>query len=138
MKKYTTLLFLIVLFGCKKNTTDQSQENNTTYYVKYVIDGMSSIQQTNSTGLKITLTDEKNTSVDYIRSNRGSNEFIIGPVKKGFKSSITGTNVCCPLCCYIRPNVQIYVSESNGPFVLKKEDMSTQLRDNVQIDYTIL
>jgi hypothetical protein len=105
--------------------------------VKYVIDGKSSIQQMNNTGLKITLINEKSVSVDYIRSNRGSNEFIVGPVNKGFASSLSGTNVCCALCCYISPNLQIFVSENNGPFVLKKEDLSTQLRDAAQISYTI-
>ena len=132
MKWNYLFLLMFVLVGCKKGSNNEPQ-----YYVKYVIDGGSSIQQVNNTGLKITLTNEKNTSVDYIRSNRGSNEFTIGPVKKGFISSVSATNVCCALCCYIRPTLQIYLSENNGAFVLKKEDLSTQLRDAAQISFTI-
>ena len=134
MKQYFILLFALFFLGCTKKNNQQSE---TQYYVKYVIDGKSSIQQMNNTGLKVTLNNEKSVMVDYIRSNRGANEFVVGPVKKGFVSSLSGTNVCCVSCCYISPNLQIFVSENNGPFVLKKEDLSTQLRDAAQISYTI-
>ncbi len=56
---------------------------------------------------------------------------------KGFVCSVKGTYVCCPQCCYIRPNLQIYTSENNGPFVLKKEDLTKDLRDEAEIVYTV-
>jgi hypothetical protein len=131
MKWYCVLFSVLIFAGCKKSGS------NNEYYVKYIIDGKSSIQQESKTGLKVTLRNEKGISVDYIRSNRGPNEFLVGPVKRGFISSLTGTNACPPLACYIRPNLQIFVSENNGPFVLKKEDASTNLRDVAELSHTI-
>ncbi len=129
------IAFFFVLFftKCKKETV----ENKVEYYVKYIIDGKSSIQQSKTDGLKVTLKNETGVMVDYIRSNRGAIEFIVGPVTKGFNAKLVGTNVCCVNCCYIKPSLQIYLSENNGPFVLKKEESVTQYTDLVQIDYTI-
>ncbi len=129
-----SLALLVVVFGCKKSSNTLPVKE---YYIKYVIDGGSSIQQTNTTGLKVTLKNEKGLLTEYVRSNRGPNEFIVGPVTKGFVCSVKGTNVCCPQCCYIRPNLQIYTSENNGPFVLKKEDLTKDLRDEAEIVYTV-
>lgn len=129
-----SLVLLSGVFGCKKPSNSSPAKE---YYVKYIIDGGSSIQQVNTTGLKVTLKNEKGVLTEYIRSNRGSNEFIVGPVTKGFVCSVKGTNVCCPQCCYIRPNLQIYTSENNGPFVLKKEDLIKDLRDEAEIVYTV-
>ena len=127
------VLFVLFFTKCKKEPI----ENKVEYYVKYIIDGKSSIQQAKADGLKVTLTNENGVSVDYIRSNRGAIEFIVGPVTKGFYAKLVGTNVCCVNCCYIKPSIQIFLSENNGPFVLKKEESVTQYTDIVQIDYTI-
>jgi hypothetical protein len=126
--------FLVMFFTmCKKETVVDQTE----YYVKYVIDGRSSIQQSKTDGLKVTLTNENGATVEYIRSNRGSLEFNVGPVKKGFSAKLIGTNVCCVSCCYIKPMLQIFVSENNGPFVLKNEINTTEYKDVVQLDHTI-
>ena len=127
------LFFVFFFTTCKK----EAVENPIEFYVKYVIDGNSSYQQSKTDGLKVTLTNENSVSVDYIRSNRGAIEFIVGPVKRGFNAKLVGTNVCCVNCCYIKPSLQIFLSENNGPFVLKKEETVSQYTDVVQIDYTI-
>ena len=129
-----SILCLVVSFSCKKPAGSDTRDQ---YYVKYILDGGSSMQQASTTGLKITLKNETGALNDYIRSNRGTNEFIVGPISKGFIASLKGTNVCCKLCCYIRPNLQIYTSENNGPFVLKNEDLSKDLRDEAQISYLV-
>lgn len=128
-----SLFFVLFFTKCKKETV----ENKVEYYVKYIIDGKSSFQQSKTDGLKVTLKNETGVMVDYIRSNRGAIEFIVGPVTKGFNAKLVGTNVCCVNCCYIKPSLQIYLSENNGPFVLKKEESVTQYTDVVQIDYTV-
>jgi hypothetical protein len=128
-------LSLFLLIGCSKKSSTSENE----YYVKYVIDGKSSIQQNSPTGLKITLINEGKVAVDYIRPSRGSNEFTIGPVKKGFTASLTGLNMCpATNSCPTLMDLQIFVSQNNGPFVLKKEDInSATYRSNTQISHTI-
>lgn len=131
MKLYAFLLMILVL-GCKKSNNNESQ-----YYVKYVADGQSSIQQAKPNGLKIFIDNENGTVTEFVRSNRGINEFTIGPVKKGFISRVAVSNICPPLDCYIRPMLQIQISQSNGPFVIKKELISSQYSDNASINYRI-
>lgn len=130
--KWLIPCLMILFLGCKKSNNYETQ-----YYVKYVADGQSSIQQAKSNGLKIFIDNENGTVTEFIRSNRGVNEFTIGPVKKGFISRVAVTNICPPLDCYIRPLLQIHISQDNGPFVIKKEFISSQYSDNASITYTI-
>jgi len=123
---------ILLLVACNK-----SPINDTDFYIKYVIDGQSSIQQAKPNGLKIFINNENGGVTEHIRSNRGTNEFIIGPVKIGFKSKVAVSNVCPPLDCYIRPFLQIYTSEKNAHFILKKELASSQYADNASIEYEI-
>jgi hypothetical protein len=131
---YINLSLFFLICCSKKNSASENE-----YYVKYVIDGRSSIQQNSPTGLKVTLINEGKVAVDYIRPSRGSNEFTIGPVKKGFIASLAGLNMC-PVTnsCYTFMDLQIFISQNNGPFVLKKEDVnSATYRNTAQITYTI-
>ena len=130
--KFYAFLLMILFLGCKKSNNNEPQ-----YYVKYVADGQSSIQQAKPNGLKIFIDNENGTVTEFIRSNRGVNEFTIGPIKKGFISRVAVTNICPPLDCYIRPLLQIHISQDNGPFVIKKEFISSQYSDNASITYTI-
>jgi hypothetical protein len=123
---------MTLFLGCKKSNNNEPQ-----YYVKYVADGQSSIQQAKPNGLKIFIDNENGTVTEFVRSNRGINEFTIGPVKKGFISRVAVSNICPPLDCYIRPMLQIQISQSNGPFVIKKELISSQYSDNASINYII-
>ncbi len=130
--KWLIPCLMILFLGCKKSNNYETQ-----YYVKYVADGQSSIQQAKPNGLKIFIDNENGTVTEFVRSNRGINEFTIGPVKKGFISRVAVTNICPPLDCYIRPLLQIHISQDNGPFVIKKEFISSQYSDNASITYTI-
>jgi hypothetical protein len=122
---------MIFAFGCKKSNNNEPQ-----YYVKCVADGQSSIQQAKPNGLWIFINNENRGVTDFIRSNRGANEFTVGPVKRGFLSKVAVMNAC-PSSCYIRPLLQIHISQDNGPFVIKKEFISSQYSDNDSITYTI-
>jgi hypothetical protein len=128
MKLYVFLLMTLFL-GCKK-------ESNDDYYIKYVADGQSTIQQSQPNGLWIFINNENSGVTDFKRSNRGLVEFTVGPVKKGFLSKIAVTNAC-PSSCYIRPLLQIHISQNGGPFVIKKELVSSQYSDTASITYTI-
>ncbi len=138
MKKFILILLSFSFFlhpACNKKSTATSDE----YYVKYVIDGRSSIQQNSPTGLKIILINETKAAVEYTRSSRGVNEFTIGPVQKGFNASLTGTNMCPVVnSCPTLMDLQIFVSKNSGPFVLKREDVnSATYRSSVQITHEI-
>ncbi len=130
--KWLVLCLMILSLGCKKSSNNEPQ-----YYVKYVADGQSSIQQAKPNGLKIFIDNENGTVTEFVRSNRGINEFTIGPVKKGFISRVAVSNICPPLDCYIRPLLQIHISQDNGPFVIKNESISSQYSDNASITLTI-
>ena len=62
MKWYCVLFSVLIFAGCKKSGS------NNEYYVKYIIDGKSSIQQESKTGLKVTLRNEKGISIELINS----------------------------------------------------------------------
>ena len=59
-------------------------------------------------------------------------ETIVGPVQKGFNATL---EVSCDHNIYL--NSSIYVSKNDSPFAIKKNDESDELRDFVQISYTI-
>ncbi len=124
-------VFLLVIFflGCKK-------ESNPDYYIKYVADGQSTIQQAQPNGLWIFINNENSGVTDFRRSNRGVSEFTIGPVKKGFLSKIAVTNAC-PSSCYIRPLLQIHISQNGEPFVIKKELVLSQYVNDASIELKI-
>jgi len=123
-------LFTLFSFQCYKEDPD-------VYYVKYIADGKSTIQQANPNGLKIFINDENAGVKEFIRSNRGENEFTIGPVRKGFISRVAILNICPPLDCYIRPFLQIQISQNDGPFIIKKELITTQYTNDAAIDFII-
>lgn len=120
---------MTLFLGCKK-------ESNDDYYIKYVADGQSTIQQSQPNGLWIFINNENSGVTDFKRSNRGLVEFTVGPVKKGFLSKIAVTNAC-PSSCYIRPLLQIHISQNGGPFVIKKELVSSQYINDASIDFKI-
>jgi len=126
-----------LLLGCaKSDPTDNSQ-----YYVKYIVNGGASYPLVTSTtsGLKVNLTNEKNAVDEYIRGNSTDYEFSIGPVKKGFTANITATRYPALVSSnlFIKPKLQIFVSINNGPFVLKKEGLSSVINDSATISYKI-
>ncbi|MFN6408951.1 MAG: hypothetical protein ACK4WQ_02330, partial [Bacteroidota bacterium] len=64
--KWLIPCLMILFLGCKKSNNYETQ-----YYVKYVADGQSTIQQAKSNGLKIFIDNENGTVTEFVRSNRG-------------------------------------------------------------------
>jgi len=126
--KWIITIVMVLLLGCKKNSVTDD------YYVKYVADGKSTVSVNN--GLWIFINDENGGVTDYFRSNKGVNEFTIGPVKKGFVSKLLVKNAC-PSSCVIRPLLQIHISQNNGPFVIKREEAFTYNIIDAYIEFTI-
>jgi len=135
--KFYFLVLLILISACKKAETTTPDQ----YYVKYIAIGGAKYPfvLSSSSGMKITVLNEKNLNDEYVRGNSTTNEFIVGPVSKGFNAVITAVRFPATATSnlYIRPNLQILTSINNGPFVLKTEDLSTELRDSARIEYKI-
>jgi len=140
MKSLYLVLVVIALFGCNKNSTNSAQ-SDTQYYVKYVVDGGASypLVTSSTSGLKVKLINDKNIIEEYVRGNSLSSEFPVGPIKKGFTATLTALRypATANSNLYIKPKLQIFVSMNNGPYVLKKEDMSNATRDSATINYVI-
>lgn len=136
MRSLYLLIVVVALVSCNKNSA-----NNAQYYVKYVVDGGASypLAISSTSGLKVKLINDKNATEEYVRGNSISYEFPIGPIKKGFTATLTALRFpgSSSLSLYIRPKLQIYVSMNNGPYVLKREDISNTTRDSATISYTI-
>jgi len=64
-------------------------------------------------------------------------QFTSGPVRKGFISRVAILNICPPLDCYSRPFLQIQISQNDGPFIIKKELITTQYTNDAAIDFII-
>jgi len=125
------LIFMLGLvnWSCSKDDDINSDE----YYVKYEVNS-----STIYTGgkLDVVLTNENNENTS-LRINTGSQwETVIGPVKKGFKSSLkvneVGNNYG-----HLRLYTQISVSKNGSPFALKEINGSDEPRTSVEINYKI-
>jgi len=135
--KINYILMLVLLMGCAKS----NPVDNTQYYVKYIVNGGASypLVISSTSGLKVNLTNEKNSVDEYIRGNATDYEFSIGPVKNGFTANLTATRypALASSNLFIKPRLQILVSINNGPFVLKKEGLSSVVTDSATISYKI-
>jgi hypothetical protein len=125
--KWIFPILMVLGIACKKNTDD-------IYYVKYIVDGKSAVSVNN--GLWIFINNENGGETDYFRSNKGVNDFTIGPVKKGFIAKLVVKNAC-PSSCVIRPLLQIQISQNNGPFTIKREEAFTTNIIDGYIEFTI-
>jgi len=136
MKSFFRVLMVFILFqSCTKDSQDQ-------YYVKYIIESTSSNLNQKNFKLITIINDEFGKSKE-IKHNTGSKwELTIGPVKKGFNSKLSTNSVLeditNPLLPYnAKMNLKIEVSVNNGPFSIKKMDLSDEWRKNSEISYTI-
>ena len=120
MRKIVLLILpLITLISCNKLNSESNGDDN--YYVKY-------IAYENSSG--IMLTEIIINTSDGLMSFPASSSFekTIGPVKKGFKASITANGKGYRGIAYI----EIHVSNNNEPFaikVLKEGNVGTGIND---------
>ena len=128
-------MFFVLFQSCTKDSQDQ-------YYVKYIIESTSSNLNQKNFKLITIINDEFGKSKE-IKHNTGSKwELTIGPVKKGFNSKLSTTSVLeditNPLLPYnAKMNLKIEVSMNNGPFSIKKMDLSDEWRKNSEISHTI-
>ena len=136
MRSFYLMLIVVSFISCKKNETDNAQ-----YYVKYVVKGGAAypLVASSTSGLKVKLNNDKNVTEEYVRGNSGSHEFAVGPLVKGFTASVTALRFpnLATSNLYIKPQLQIFVSLNNGPYVLKSEDMGNATRDSATISYKI-
>lgn len=71
-------------------------------------------------------------------SFRASNwEMTIGPLPKRFPASIEVNYETTQSLAQTYVDVEIYVSKNNGPFALKANDSSTQVRMSASTNYTV-
>lgn len=127
-----TLLMLIATASCKKETTENNNPTDE-YYVKYEVNSTTIYS---GGKLDLTIKTEENQDLTLVINQRTLHETIIGPVKRGFNSSmsvIAQGNTYDKLKLY----TNIYVSKNGSPFALKKSDGSADPRDFVQLSYTI-
>ena len=104
--KITTvfLAIFIALSSCKKEETKNTTKDD--YYVKYLIKGNGTYIYFSDFSVN---TDQGNVSLSGYQYKSWNQTY--GPVKKGFRASVS---VGSPIV-----TVEIYVSKNNGPFALK-------------------
>ena len=110
VSKITTaiLVILISLSSCKKDETNTTTNNTTNddYLVKYVIKGNGPYIYFSDFSVN---TDQGNVSFSGYQYHSWNQTY--GPVKKGFRASVSVESSLV--------TVEIYVSKNNGPFALK-------------------
>jgi len=101
------------------------------YYVKYEVDSKSIY----ITSRYSQINSDKNTTYDFTFSSSPW-ETTMGPVKKGFtarlKAGYTSASINNSSI-----GAKIYICKNNGPFALKKFDLSSADRTLVEISYVI-
>ena len=130
VSKITTaiLVILISLSSCNKDETNTTTNTTTNddYFVKYVIKGNGTYIYFSDFSVN---TDQGNVSFSGYQYHSWNQTY--GPVKKGFRASVSvGSSLV---------TVEIYVSKNNGPFALKasKSGGISSLAPNISQSYTI-
>lgn len=118
-----------ILLGCEKESTD---ENNDEYYVKYVVNSQTLYSVSRTARIK----SENNSIIDFTFNN-SQWEMTVGPVQKGFNSSINASYNTSQTLAQTYINVEIYVSKNNGPFALKANNNSTDVRMSASTSYIL-
>jgi hypothetical protein len=131
------LVFCIVItnLGCKKEAPSVTESSE--YYIKYEIQSNSSPYH--GVKLNTNIKNEQNQTINEI-INIGSWETTIGPVKKGFISSLkvekngwSGSNEY-----HLKMTLSISVSKNGAPFAQKKlDDNNNNARATASIEYNV-
>jgi len=128
MKKYLNIVILslaliTILSSCKKEATTTT--TNDDYYVKYAIKGNGTYIYFNNFSVN---SDKGNVSFSGYQYKSWTQTY--GPVKKGFKASVTVQSG------YV--TVEIYISKNNGAFALKaSKSGNNSSTSNISQSYTI-
>ncbi|MCP9751201.1 hypothetical protein [Ferruginibacter sp. HRS2-29] len=117
-----SLAIFIALSSCKK---DDKAATNDDYYVKYVIKGNGTYAYFSNFSVN---TDQGNRSFSGYQYRSWNQTY--GPVKKGFRASVSVNSSLV--------TVEIYVNKNSGPFALKaSKSGSNSSTSNISQSYTI-
>ena len=119
------LVILISLSSCNKDKDKVEMGISDEYYVKYVIKGNGTYIYFSDFSVN---TDQGNVSFSGYQYHSWNQTY--GPVKKGFRASVSvGSSLV---------TVEIYVSKNNGPFALKaSKSGGNSSTSNISQSYTI-
>ena len=127
VSKITTaiLVILISLSSCNKDKDKVEMGISDEYYVKYVIKGNGTYIYFSDFSVN---TDQGNVSFSGYQYKSWNQTY--GPVKKGFRASVSVESSLV--------TVEIYVSKNNGPFALKaSKSGGNSSTSNISQSYTI-
>ncbi|RLD81056.1 MAG: hypothetical protein DRJ07_09685 [Bacteroidetes bacterium] len=122
--------FGIISFSCDSDSDDEGFSDE--YYVKYEV---SSTAIHVGGKLNVILNSETSEDMAITINKRQKWEVVIGPVRKGFDSKLKVSSVGTD--DWLRLYTNIYVSKNDSPFALKMSDGSDEVRQSVEINYTI-
>jgi hypothetical protein len=123
------ILLLSILVSCKKSAVKDE------YYVKYAVESTTIYQ---GVQLTTTIKDDKSNPL-VLNINTGSWETTIGPVQKGFASSLQTVKKgwAGEVENHLKIQLSISVSKNGGPFTLKKLDSPGTTRATAETSYTV-
>ena len=124
------IILAVSISGCEQD--EQTIENNDEYYVKYVVKSRSIYSL--SVNAEVKMDYGSNKSFEF---NKGNWELIVGPVRKGFRAKCNAEFDTSKNLARTYIDVEIYVSENNGPFALKANNFSSEVRMSAFETYLI-
>ena len=125
-------VFLVILIALVSISCTEEDGVNDEYYVKYEV---SSTAIHIGGKLNVVINSENNEDMTIVVNKRQKWEVIVGPVGKGFDTSLNVSSVGQDN--WLRLYTNIYVSKNDSPFALKMSDGSDEVRQSVGIGYSI-
>lgn len=119
---WVLIILGVILSGCEKESTVEVK-NNDAYYVKYIVKSRTIYSLSRTARIK----SENNSNIG-LTFNNSQWEMTVGPVQQGFRSSINASYDTSQNLAQTYIDVEIHVSKNNGPFALKANDNSANVR----------
>lgn len=120
----------VILSGCEGGITPV--ENNDEYYVKYIVKSRSIY----SVSITARIKSENSSNIEFTIS-KGDWEMTVGPVQRKFVASLEASYNTSQTLAQTYIDVEIHVSKNNGPFALKSNNNSTDVRMSASTSYTV-
>jgi hypothetical protein len=120
----------VILSGCEGESTPV--QNNDEYYVKYIVKSRSLY----SVSITARIKSENNSNIVFTIS-KGDWEVTVGPVQKYFPASLDASYNTSQTLAQTYIDVEIHVSKNNGPFALKSNNSSTDVRMSASTSYIL-
>lgn len=124
------IALVIVNFGCSSDNDTITESDE--YYVKYIVKSRSIY----SVPITARIKSENNSNIEFSIRN-GVWEMTVGPVRKKFQSSLNASYDTSQTLAQTYIDVEIHVSKNNGPFALKSNNSSTDVRMSASTSYTL-